>query len=206
MKAERRGLIALDGDGVLVDYVTAYGAVWARFVESHVNAVDAQAYFPHHRWGVPWLAGEDLVRFQSFFDHDFWSGLPPIEGALEACHLLVSHGCELVCVTALHHEHRDARSGNLAALGFPISSVYTTPHIKGTSLDVSPKASILHQLEPLAFVDDFLPYMRGVSPNIHKALVMRQPNGNPNTNQVELALVGSTHTDLLDFARWWVAD
>ena len=206
MKPERRGLIALDGDGVLLDYANAYGQAWASFVGHEVKVIDPQAYFAHHRWGVPWLRGAELSGFQACFDTQFWSSIPAIEGALEACELLVKNGCELVCVTALHHEYRQARLANLQALGFPIQTVYTTPQVKGESLGRSPKADTLNELCPVAFVDDFLPYLRGISSPIHTGLVMRQPNGNPNDGQSALTMVGSVHTDLLDFARWWVAD
>lgn len=206
MRPERRGLVALDGDGVLVDYVKAYGAAWAKYRGCDVSVADPDAYFPHHHWGVPWLEGADLQRFQSFFDTEFWSSIPAIDGALEACRLLVENGCDLVCVTALHHDHRDARQSNLTALGFPIGSVHTTPHSNADMDGSSPKASFLEQLKPVAFVDDFLPYMRGVSSNIHRALIMRGSNGSPNSAYAGSGCVDSAHATLLDFARWWVAD
>ncbi len=67
----------------------------------------------------------------------------------------------------------------------------------------SPKADILNVLRPCAFVDDFLPYMSGVHPDIHLALILRNETGSPNTGE-QLNKVTSTHRSLLDFARWWV--
>ena len=54
-----------------------------------------------------------------------------------------------------------------------------------------------------AFVDDYLPYLRGVPGHIHTALVLRAPNGSPNEG-VELSLAKSVHDDLPGFADFWL--
>ena len=59
-------------------------------------------------------------------------------------------------------------------------------------------------LRPLAFVDDYLPYLRGVPAEVHTALVLRAPNGSPNTG-VEMQLAKSTHQDLAEFTDHWLA-
>lgn len=202
MNKKKSRLIALDGDGVLFDYAEAYGSAWAKFTGKEVSLIDPNAYFAHHRWGIPWLEGKDLDRFKKHFDFDFWSTMPAIEGALEACELLVANGFSLVCVTALEHEYRDARISNLLSLKFPFSSVYTT---SAASIDGSnPKSKILEELKPAAFVDDFLPYMSGISVDTHKALILRQPNHSPNKNYKESPFVDSSHKDLISFSKWWV--
>ena len=105
-----------------------------------------------------------------------------------------------MCVTALDERFGQARRHNLQSLGFPIKRVITT------SMDApqgSPKAPVMRALQPAAFVDDFAPYFVGVAPGIHKALVMRDPYGSPNTPEI-VELADSSHPDLLGFARWWV--
>ena len=57
---------------------------------------------------------------------------------------------------------------------------------------------------PLAFVDDYLLYLRGVPADVHTALILRSPNGSPNTG-VEMALAKSTHEDLAAFAAYWLS-
>lgn len=193
-------IIALDADGVLLDYGTAYGRAWARFSGSDPVERDPQAYWPIERWAVPRLSGRDLEDFRRQFDQDFWSSIPAMPGALQACQLLVEKGHELVCVTALDEQFGQARQRNLQSLGFPITRVITTSM---EALHESPKAPVLRALQPVAFVDDFGPYFDGVDPGIHKALVIRDPNGSPNTNEV-LERVDSSHQDLLGFARWWI--
>ena len=180
-------IITLDADGVLLDYSSAYAKAWERY----------SGLAPMERWGVPRLEGQDLVAFRRQFDEAFWGALPAIPGALQACQLLVQHGYELVCVTALDERFGQARRHNLQSLGFPIKRVITT------SMDApqgSPKAPVMRALQPAAFVDDFAPYFVGVAPGIHKALVMRDPYGSPNTPEI-VELADSSHPDLLGFAR-----
>lgn len=68
--------------------------------------------------------------------------------------------------------------------------------------DRSPKADAIDQLNPVAFVDDYLPYHRGVAPHVHKALILRQCRGSPNMGP-ELASIDSQHLDLRAFAAAW---
>ena len=50
----------------------------------------------------------------------------------------------------------------------------------------APRPTRSPTLDPEAFVDDYLPYMRGVPAHVHTALVLRAPNGSPNVGD-ELA-------------------
>jgi hypothetical protein len=59
-------------------------------------------------------------------------------------------------------------------------------------------------LRPVAFVDDYLPYFMGVPKEVHAALVLRAPNGSPNTGPA-LASIQSVHLDLAEFADHWLA-
>jgi hypothetical protein len=67
-----------------------------------------------------------------------------------------------------------------------------------------PKADVVENMRPAAFVDDYLPYFRGIPDSVHKALVLRAPNGSPNTGP-ELASVGSIHQNLAEFSRAWLS-
>lgn len=192
--------IALDCDGVLLDYGQAYGKAWQQAFGDTPTLVSPNAYWPMVRWGVPRLEGESLEHFRCVFDQTFWSTIPPLEGALQACQELVDAGFNLVCVTALDEHYLPAREQNLRDLGFPIQEVIATPH---SATIGSPKASVLNALMPAAFVDDYAPYLNGVHNFIHKALIVRDPVGSPNTGDV-LQLADSTHADLHSFVSWWV--
>lgn len=197
-----RPLIALDADGVLVDFHLGYANAWHRAFGDMPRERDPLAYWPFDRWHVDRLDGERLAHFRHHFDVQFWSTLPAIAGALEACHRLHDAGFNLICVSALELQHERARLANLRALNFPIERVIATGNAASTR---SPKADAIQALSPVAFVDDYLPYMRGVPDHVHRALVLRAPNGSPNEGE-ELKLAKSIHQNLAAFADHWLAN
>lgn len=196
----KTSLIALDADGVLLDYHDAYAKAWLRAFGVSPALRDPQAYWPRDRWNVEALEGANLTAFRSVFNEQFWSTVPPLEGAVSACHDLIAAGYELVCVSAFDASFTDARRRNLLAHGFPIKDIIAT----GNDASVkSPKAAALAMLKPVAFVDDFLHYHRGLPKDIHKALIRREENGSPNVGP-ELAIVDSQHRNLREFVDWWL--
>lgn len=193
-------IIALDADGVLLDYHVSYRSAWFKAFNQLPSLKDANAYWPIDRWDVRRLEGHELTHFRSFFDDQFWRTIPPISGAVGACNQLFDEGFELICVSAVESKFQSARLENLQDHGFPIHRVIASSASTGT---ISPKAQILNGLRPIAFVDDFLPYHRGVSSEIHRALITREPNGNPNFG-AELDEVDSCHRSLVTFTAWWL--
>jgi len=196
-----RPLIALDADGVLLDFHLGYASAWQRAFGVAPAERDPQAYWPIDRWEVDRLDAARRAQFRAAFDEQFWATVPPIAGAIEACHRLRSAGFDLICVSALEAEFEAARLRNLRDLGFPIERVIATGNAAG---DRSPKADTIAALQPIAFVDDYAAYMRGVPAHVHTALVLRAPNGSPNTGP-DLALAKSVHDDLAGFVDHWLA-
>ena len=196
----RRPLLALDADGVLLDYLEGYAEAWRIAFGARPKVRDPLGYGPLERWDVPLLDADGRARFRQQFGARFWSALPAIPGAIDACARLHDAGFELVCVSELDAEFEASRLKNLRALGYPIERVYATPHNGGYR---SPKADRLAELRPEAFVDDYLPYLRGVPPTIHTALITRGATLGPNSG-TEMALAKSTHTDLAAFADFWL--
>lgn len=195
-----RPVIALDADGVLLDMHLGYAAAWQRAFGVYPAERDPQAYWPMDRWQVERLDHKRRALLRAQFDEVLWSSMPPIAGAVEACHRLHDAGFKLVCVSALDLEFEAARLRNLRRHGFPIERVIATGHFEG---DRSPKADAIAALRPQAFVDDYIVYMRGIPPAVHTALVLRAPNGSPNQGP-ELSLAKSVHDDLADFADHWL--
>lgn len=193
-------IIALDADGVLLDYHVAYRSAWEKAFNQLPALKDPNAYWPIDRWEVRKLEGDELLHFRCFFSEEFWRTIPAIDGAIDACNQLHDAGFELVCISAIESKFENARLENLMNLGFPIRRVIAT---SGTTGAMSPKAAALSLLNPLVFVDDFLPYHRGVSPTIHRALITRETNGTPNLG-TELDNIDSRHQDLLMFSNWWL--
>ena len=196
----QRPLIALDADGVLLDYLEGYAEAWRDAFGTRPTVRDPLGYGPLDRWEVPLLDDRERTRFRRHFGTKFWSSLRAIPGAVDACTRLHDAGFELVCVSALDTEFEASRLQNLRALGYPIERVYATPH---DGRYRSPKADKLAELCPTAFVDDYLPYLRGVQSDVHTALITRGATSGPNTGP-EMALAKSTHLDLARFADFWL--
>jgi phosphoglycolate phosphatase-like HAD superfamily hydrolase len=196
-----RPLIALDCDGVLLDFQLGYATAWERAFGYLPAERDPLAYWPIDRWEVERLTPERRPIFRASFDERFWTTMPPIAGALEACCRLHDAGHDLVCVSALDNEFEAARLRNLRNLGFPVERVIATGNAEG---ERSPKADAIETLNPVAFVDDYVLYMRGLPRHVHTALVLRAPNGSPNVGP-DLALASSVHEDLAGFANHWLA-
>ena len=196
-----RPLIALDADGVLLDLHLGYASAWQRAFGHAPAERDPLAYWPMDRWQVERLDGQRRAKFRAVFDEHFWSTMPAIPGAIDACHRLQQAGFDLVCVSALDLEFEAARLRNLRELGFPIERVIATGNAEG---ERSPKADAIESLRPVAFVDDYVQYMRGVPEHVHTALVLRAPNGSPNVG-ADMALAKSVHPNLAGFAEHWLA-
>nr|WP_295784071.1 HAD family hydrolase [Rhodoferax sp.] len=194
-------IIALDADGVLLDYSVEYATVWQRAFREYPTEKDPKAYWAADRWNVERLVGERLEHFLGHFEETFWESLLALPGASKACRDLHAAGYELVCVTAMPEQFASARQRNFHRMGFPIDKVIATGKFAEGK---SPKADVLNALRPCAFVDDYLPYMAGVHPDIHPALITRDPNGSPNFGDA-LRHVSSQHNTLAEFSRWWLA-
>jgi len=193
-------IIALDADGVLLDYNAAYRKAWEKTFGELPALRDANAYWAMDRWSVNRLTGKELEQFRASFDENFWNSIPALPNAVRACVELHEAGFELVCVSAIDSHFQAARLQNLRDCGFPIEQVVAT---SSNGNGISPKAQALRALRPIAFVDDFLPYLRGIPGDIHAALILRETNGSPNTGD-DLNLAHSLHTDLDNFVLWWL--
>jgi phosphoglycolate phosphatase-like HAD superfamily hydrolase len=196
-----RPILAIDADGVLVDLHAGYARAWRQAFGVTLAERDPLAYWPMDRWNAePIDAEQRLLLRQQFQRPELWQTLPALPGAVDACHRLHDAGYELVCVTALEAQFQEARLDNLKALGFPIRRVIATGHHEG---ERSPKADAIEKLQPVAFVDDYIAYLRGVPSVVHTALILRAPNGSPNVGD-DLKHARSIHQDLAGFAGHWL--
>ncbi|WP_119154263.1 HAD family hydrolase [Caldimonas tepidiphila] len=195
-------LVALDADGVLIDYHEGYAQAWERAFGVRPSIKDPLAYHPADFWDVPRLEGARLRQLvERGFTEETWRSMPALPGAAEACRLLRAAGYSLVCVTALRPQLAKARAENLQALGIPVDEVIAT----GTDgAPGNPKAAALRKLQPCLFVDDCLPFMQGLPQGIWRALVDVRPNRSPNRDPA-LEPPHSRHISVLDAARCWLA-
>ncbi|WP_308427004.1 5' nucleotidase, NT5C type [Undibacterium macrobrachii] len=121
-------IIALDADGVLLDYNAAYRKAWEKAFGELPALRDANAYWAMDRWGVNRLTGKELEQFRASFDESFWNSIPALPSAVSACEALCAAGFELVCVSAIDSHFQAARLQNLRDCGFP-SSGWSQPQV-----------------------------------------------------------------------------
>lgn len=192
--------IAIDADGVLLNYREGYGMAWERAFGKKPPIKHPEGYHATHYWDVPTL---DFKEYQHFsrvgFCEEIWETMPALEGAVEACEILQEKGFELHCVTALSPKWQAARAKNLESHGFKFTAV----HAVGSDADGNPKLKKLTELKPDAFVDDYLGYMQGVPDNVWKALIDVHHHNSPNRVGSWVTLPNSRHDSLLDFAKFW---
>lgn len=198
-------IMALDADGVMLDYNLAYARAWERHFGETLIELDPHAYWAIDRFNARHLEGDELKGFETAFDEEFWTTVPMLTGVFEACDILHRDGYEIVCVSAISDVHRVFREQNLKSHGLPIDRVIAAGVGHGSRHRINQKAPFLAELKPVAFVDDYLPYFKGVPTGIHKALIMRANDKNHPNKGEDMSEVDSQHSTLLDFANWWTS-
>lgn len=198
-------LIALDADGVLVDYHIGYATAWKLAFGETLQVRDPQGYHPMHYWDVPLLSRVEQEHLATNgFTEEVWRTMPALPGAIQACELMQAMGFRLQCVTALPPHRRAAREANLAGLGFRLDTVHAVgprPWERSVERPRNPKQAIITSLAPDYFVDDCLHFFQGIPPGVWRALIDVRPNNSPNHDPA-LEPAHSHHGSLLAFARW----
>lgn len=194
----KRTLISLDCDGVLTDYLHGIPRAWEAEFGTKVSARKLGYYSASNVYGLDLTDPEVDERFFSSLGHEFWSDMPALPGALEACRILVDKGYDLVCVTAMPNRFESSRASNLKRLGFPIQRVFAQERKDG---EANPKLHRLSELAPRAFVDDLLENFQGLNSGIHKAWLDAGHIDSPNRPHVEHGWHDAVHPNLLDFAE-----
>lgn len=202
-----RPIIALDADGVLVDYNTTWGRIYAQHFGVELSVVEPNAYHATAYWGQP-LPDPDSSFWKAFTDQDGWGTMDAKDGAVEACHILHGLGFELVCVSSMPPEFESRRLHNLKALGYPIDRVIA-PRRKHTARaqkspetihPANPKLDVIHELRPAWFVDDEYRKLRGIE-GVNLVLVDPGHPDSPNADAEHDKL--AVHVpSLLAFAHW----
>ena len=173
-------LIALDADGVLLDYNRQFGRVWERHFGQAPVCVEPRAYHATHYWGL--TAPEAGHGFRDTFDQEGWNTMPAMPGAVEACRRLVAAGHRLVCVTSMPAHREEHRLANLRAEGFPIERVIATGSCANKM--ANPKREAIQALGPDWFVDDELRKLKDL-PGVKCVLVDPDHPDSPNVGQAD---------------------
>jgi phosphoglycolate phosphatase-like HAD superfamily hydrolase len=196
----KRRVIAIDADGVLVNYNASYPPVWQRAF-GQILTLQRKAYHAANAYGVQLVKGTpEYERFLATFGDEDWRAMPALDGVWEACHLLHDAGYSLVCVTSIPSRFTGPREDNLRRLDLPFDRVIAVGH----SDTHNPKLSVIQELQPEAFVDDLASNFYGVGPDVHKSLIDYGHFDSPNL-ELDLGAVDSQHGSLREFTDWWLA-
>lgn len=195
----KKRIIALDADGVLLDYNKTAARVWERAFGVYPAMRDPKAYHFRNVYAMDLVDDGMRAKYYATFARIGWRNMPAMPGAVEACQRLHDMGYELQVVSSMPTAFAAQRRDNLRDLGMPIAGVTATGRAKGGG---NPKMAALLDFMPVAFVDDLLCNFEGVHDKMHCALIHWDSVDNPNEAH-EHVLKASTHTDMLDFADYW---
>lgn len=194
-------IIALDIDGVVLDYNKSWPIPWKRaFGEDLVSK--KVAFHAHNEYETGILSEEKFQEFKKHYTHESWATMPLLPGAKEACHMLADAGYTLVAVTSMPPEWETSRAMNLVDLhGLPFTNVIATGRPPGGG---NPKLRYIEKLKPVAFVDDLVHNFYGIPEGVHCALLEPGFYDSPN-HTGDKTQVDSIHDDLLTFTKYWLA-
>lgn len=195
----KKRIIALDADGVLLNYNRAAYHVWTRAFGEEPAVKDPGAYHFRNAYEIDLSDPAVSSQYYRMFAKTGWSSMEALPHAVEGCLMLKDMGYELHVVSSMPNAFEKQRHSNLLDLGMPIVSVTATGRGKGGG---NPKMEALLAMEPVAFVDDLLSNFEGVHHKMHCALLHWDSVDNPNEAH-EHGMKASTHPDMMHFAQYW---
>ncbi|CAF1142700.1 unnamed protein product [Rotaria sordida] len=157
---KKKPIIALDCDGVLLDYHATFARIYEKAFEKQLSIVSPKSYDVTIKYNVQFTP-EEKDQFNALWNSEAWRTMPMLDGALQACHLLHQAGYELVCVTGMSAQFTDHRLENLRSHGFPIDRVITTGSDKQNPSN-NPKKQAIEELHPVVFVDDWRRHFKDI--------------------------------------------
>ncbi|CAF0950476.1 unnamed protein product [Adineta steineri] len=175
-------IIALDCDGVLLDYQKQYAQIYEKTFGKQLTVVSPKSYLAETTYGVK-LNDEEEVQFKEKWNTHGWRTMPMEDGSLEACHLLHEAGYELVCVTAMSDRFIEHRLENFRLHGYPIDRIISTGGSGRHNHHNNPKREIIEELHPVVFVDDLRRNFKDIQ-GVHTKFVFidRDIHDDPNRN------------------------
>jgi uncharacterized HAD superfamily protein len=150
-KDGKLGTIALDCDGVLLDFLTHWEKM-AAYALGRTISVAKDTYDLKMRYGLTQDEIEHVMEI--FVKEDGWSNLPPLPGAIDGAIALQQAGHRVVVVTAIDEEFTSHRLDNFKKHGFTPDHMYCVGAKAGHT-----KTAAYEIEQPVAVVDDRLTYL-----------------------------------------------
>jgi hypothetical protein len=192
--------IALDCDGVILDYIECYKRLYNEFFNDNKKAVNPYSYTADIHLGIDWTHREkEQSAFYDYFGQNGWTSMKPISGAVEATKKIKEAGYKIVIVTSIPFDKANARHDNLLKEGVSFDDVIACgSHSTANGSNI--KKPYLDKLAPQYFADDLLQNFSGVSDNINCVLIDWFCENNENFRKSENGIkVFSTHEKLIQF-------
>lgn len=172
-----KGIIAIDADGVMLDYNLAFKDAYEKAFSTLLSLHDEKAFHAKNMWGISDFESEQKAHFYKASDsYQIWKNMPAIKDSVDAVNKMVQLGYEVVCVTSMPPKYQEDRLYNLQTLGFKISKVIATNRVS----DENPKKKYIEELKPLYFIDDLLKNFEGIKGDTELVYVEREYSDNPN--------------------------
>jgi len=138
--------VALDVDGVLLDFLSHWHAIAMMTLKRAVQVMH-DCYDLQERYG---LSDRDYERVWAAF-HDepqSWRNLSPLPNAPHAVRHLREHGFRIIAITGIDRGLHESRTNNLVEASMPVDEVICTGEAQAC------KQEYLTQIQPYAMADD----------------------------------------------------
>lgn len=197
-------VIALDCDGVLLNYIDTYQKIYEEMFNTKISVVNPRSFTADTHLGINWKGRDkEQAAFYDLFAEKGWKSMIALPGAVEATHHMKDLGYKVVIVTSMPEDKAMDRASNLQNVGVYFNDVIACGSHSKAVAGVNLKEPHLKKLKPEYFADDLLSNFYNVS-DITKCILIDwscENNDEWNTDQVHQQVkVFDNHEYLLDFS------
>lgn len=160
-------VIALDVDGVLLNFMPAFDQAASEFLKRPINVQKNEYQMDYYHLGkrVQATDEEGAQILQHMIKTKMYENLQPLEGVKEALEAIKAEGFKIIVVTALPEEAREMRLNNLKNI---LDLVPDEMYCVGMGMS---KGDTLKKVNPDIFIDDRIDYLASASFIYHTAWV-----------------------------------
>lgn len=157
-------IIALDCDGVLLNYIDKYKSIYEEMFNTEISVVNPRSFTADVHLGIDWTGREkEQCDFYELFAQKGWKSMKALPGAVQATEHMRDLGYKVVVVTSMPEEKALDRASNLKDVGIYFNDVIACGCHSKTRPGLNLKESHLKKLKPEYFADDLLSNFYNVS-------------------------------------------